>query len=142
MAELSTSGLEDIIGSLEELVKLPDEVVLEMLTAEAEVVAEAQEAEAKAMGVYDTGETAMSVSYGNKLINKGGKKCIYVYPRGTHKSGNKRRTAEVAYVNEYGVKSRKMPAKPFIRTANEKSADAAHDAAARVYDEFLKSKNL
>lgn len=77
-----------------------------------------------------------------KLINKGGKKCIYVYPRGTHKSGNKRRTAEVAFVNEYGVKSRKMPAKPFIRTANEKSADAAHDAAARVYDEFLKSKNL
>lgn len=67
-------------------------------------------------------------------------RAIYVYPKGTRKHGNKRRAAEVAFVNEFGKAG--QPARPFIQTANEKAADAATDAAARVYDSFLKSKNL
>ena len=68
MANLSTSGLEELIGGFDAIAEIPDEVVLEMLVAEAEVIATAQEAEARAMlsGKYSTGETAQSISYNKK----------------------------------------------------------------------------
>ena len=118
------------------------EVVLEMLVAEAEVIAPAQEAEARAMlsGEYSTGETAQSISYDKKLKKTSDGRAIYVYPKGTRRHGNKRRAAEVAFVDEFGKQG--QPARPFIQTANEKAADPATDAAARVYDGFLKSKNF
>ena len=39
MANLSTSGLEELVGGFDAIAELPDEVVLEMLVAEAEVIA-------------------------------------------------------------------------------------------------------
>ena len=142
MANLSTSGLEELVGGFDAIAELPDEVVLEMLVAEAEVIAPAQEAEARAMlsGKYSTGETAQSISYGKKLKKTSDGRAIYVYPKGTRRHGNKRRAAEVAFVDEFGKQG--QPARPFIQTANEKAADTATDAAARVYDGFLKSKNF
>jgi len=71
MANLSTSGLEELLDDLEAIAEIPDETLLEMLTAEAEIIAEAQTAEAKAMGVYDTGKTAQSITYDKKLGNIG-----------------------------------------------------------------------
>ena len=142
MANLSTSGLEELIGGFDAIAEIPDEVVLEMLVAEAEVIAPAQEAEARAMlsGKYSTGETAQSISYDKKLKKTSDGRAIYVYPKGTRRHGNKRRAAEVAFVDEFGKQG--QPARPFIKTANEKAADPATDAAARVYDGFLKSKNF
>lgn len=142
MANLSTSGLEEIIGGFDAIAEIPDEVALEMLVSEAEVVAPAQEAEARAMlsGAYSTGETAQSITYDKKLKKTADGRAIYVYPKGTRKHGNKRRAAEVAFVNEFGKQG--QAARPFIQTANEKAADSATEAAARVYDDFLKSKNL
>ena len=137
MANLSTSGLEELVGGFDAIAELPDEVVLEMLVAEAEVIAPAQEAEARAML---SGETAQSISYDKKLKKTADGRAIYVYPKGTRRHGNKRRAAEVAFVDEFGKHG--QPARPFIQTANEKAADRAIDAAARVYDDFLKSKNF
>ena len=124
MANLSTSGLEELVGGFDAIAEIPDEVVLEMLVAEAEVIAPAQEAEARAMlsGKYSTGETAQSISYDKKLKKTSDGRAIYVF------------------VDEFGKQG--QPARPFIQTANEKAADPATDAAARVYDGFLKSKNF
>lgn len=91
-------------------------------------------------GEYSTGETAQSISYDKKLKKTADGRAIYVYPKGTRRHGNKRRAAEVAFVDEFGKHG--QPARPFIQTANEKAADRATDAAARVYDDFLKSKNF
>lgn len=140
MANLSTSGLEELLDDLEAIAEIPDETLLEMLTAEAEIIAEAQTAEAKAMGVYDTGKTAQSITYDKKLKETSGGKCIYVYPQGSRSDGNKRRVAEVAFVNEFGTGE--QPARPFIKTANEKKGAEAVDAAALILDKFHKSKNL
>lgn len=140
MANVSVSGLDELFDDLSSVMELPDEIALEMLTAEAEVIAEAQAAEAVAMGVFDSGTTAGSITHGKKITQRDGERCIYVYPNGTRRDGNSRRIAEVAHINEYGKHN--QPARPFIKTANEKSGDAAVDAAARVYDDFLKSKNL
>lgn len=141
MANLSTSGLDELFDDLSAIAELPDEIALEMLQAEATVIAEAQATEAIAMGVMDTGTTVRSITYGKKLTVRDGERVLYVYPNGTRKDhGGKRRTAEVAYVNEYGKHN--QPARQFIRTANEKAGDAATEAAAQAYDKYLKSKNL
>lgn len=140
MAELSTSGLDELLSDLGSIAELPDAVVLEMLTAEAGVIAEAQAAEARAMGVLDTGKTAESITFDKKLKTTADGKAIYVYPKGTRSDGNKRRVAEVAFINEFGKDG--QPGRPFIRTANERKGDEAVEAAAKVYDDFLKSKNL
>ena len=144
MANLFTTGLDALISDLEELAKIPDEVILDMLTAEAEVVAEEQKtafSTAYSKG-YSKGITARSVTVSKKLKKTANGKAIYVYPKGTRKDGNKRRAAEVAFVNEYGSAARNIPKRLTIRTANEKAADPALKAAAEVYDKYLKSKNL
>lgn len=141
MANLSTSGLEELVGGFDAIAELPDEVVLEMLVAEAGVIAPAQEAEARAMlsGEYSTGETAQSISYDKKLKKTADGRAIYVYPKGTRRHGNKRRAAGRFRGR---VRKTRTARPPFIQTANEKAADRAIDAAARVYDDFLKSKNF
>lgn len=144
MAELSTNGLDAIISDLEELAKITDEVIPDMLTAEAEIVAEEQKtalSTAHTKG-YSKGITARSVTVGKKLKKTAEGRAIYVYPKGTRKDGNKRRTADVAFINEYGAETRNIPKRLTIRTANEKAADPALKAAAEVYDKYLKSKNL
>ena len=50
------------------------------------------------------------------------------------------RNAEIAFINEYG--KRGVPARNFIRKANEQSAAASTQAAAAVYDKYLQSKEL
>ena len=140
MAEISTSGLEELLSDMEAIAEIPDATILEMLTAEAEVIAPAQAAEARDMGVVDTGTTARSITFGKKLkVTKDGK-AIYVYLQGSRNDGSRRRVSEVAFVNEFGKEG--QPARPFIGTANARKGDEAVQAAARVYDEFLKSKNL
>ncbi len=142
MAKLSTAGLDALMQDMGAVAEIPDATILDMLADEAEIVADAQVAEASAMlsGPYSKGITAGSITYTRKLKKTKDGKAIYVYPKGTRSDGNRRSASEVAYINEYGKPG--QPARPFIRTANEKSADTATDAAARVYDAFLKSKNL
>ena len=140
MAEISTSGLEELLSDMEAIAEIPDATILEMLTAEAEVIAPAQAAEARAMGVVDTGTTARSITFDKKLKETKDGKAIYVYPQGSRSDGSRRRVAEVAFVNEFGKEGQQ--ARPFIGTANARKGDEAVQAAARVYDEFLKSKNL
>ena len=140
MAEISTSGLEELLSDMEAIAEIPDATILEMLSAEAGVIAEAQAAEARAMGVVDKGVTARSITFDKKLkVTKDGK-AIYVYPKGSRSDGSRRRVAEVAFVNEFGNEGH--PARPFINTANARKGDEAVKAAAEVYDKFLKSKNL
>lgn len=142
MAKFSSVGLDELERDMAAVAELPDSVILEMLTAEAEVISAAQIAEARAQlsGPYSTGTTAGSVTFDRKLKKSGSEKAIYIYPKGTRSDGNRRRVAEVAFINEFGKKG--QPARPFIQAANERSADSAAEAAAQVYDKFLKSKNL
>ena len=111
-----------------------------MLEAEARVVEEAQIYYSKTMldGPYSTGQTAASIRRGKMKRNKDGMRQVYITPQGTNDNGE--RNAAVAFINEYG--KRGQPARPFIATANEAAATAAAEAAAEIYDEFLRSKNL
>lgn len=142
MADFSFHGLDELMLDLQQIAELPEDVQDEMLNAQADVVVAAQRAEAEAMGVHAPGSGLVikSIKKGKVKVRKG-VRAIYVTPTGTRKRGNTRvRNAEIAFINEYGKKKQK--ARPFIRTANEKSAESATRAAAEVYDRYLKSKDL
>lgn len=140
MANLRFSGLDELNLSLQEIAEIPDDVAQAMLEAEAEIVEEAQLYYGATMlkGPYSTGQTVSSIRRGKMKRNKDGMRQVYVTPHGTNDKGE--RNAAVAFINEYG--KRGQPARPFIATANEAAADAATEAAAAIYDEWLKSKNL
>ena len=142
MAKVEMDGLGELTLSLKEIADLPDAVIDEMLNAQADIAAAAQQEEATRMlvGPYATGTTAMTVRKGKVKI-KNGQRVIYVTPTGTRKRGKTvTRNAEIAFLNEYGT--RKIPARPFIRTANERTAVEQEKAAMKIYDDYLKSKGL
>lgn len=178
MADFNATGIEGLALSLEEVTELPEDIVLEMLQAEGEVVADAQRKKIRELDLVDSGQMMESITVDKKLrsagrlYDRGGGytglpgmvRYINVYPRGTRKGAGasvqtstrkfkKRRkgatestrvvtNSEVAFENEFGVPSRGIPATQWMRDANEDAADAAVDAAMKVYDKFLKSKDL
>ena len=78
MAELSFSGLDELILSMQEVAEIPDNVQDEMLNAGADVVVRAQQQAAQSMGVQDTGLTISKIKK-TKVKVKSGKRVIYIY---------------------------------------------------------------
>nr|DAL07473.1 MAG TPA: hypothetical protein [Caudoviricetes sp.] len=161
-------GIDDVVQSLQQLAELPDEVIDEMLNARADVIVEAQRAEASKLGMYETktthnntrntsatnilrgqtqsysqGTTAKSIKKGKVKI-KNGQRVLYVTPTGSRKRGKKNpkrtKNSEIAFLNEYGTRT--INARNFIRIANERSADAAVAAEFEVYSRWLESRGL
>ena len=131
-------GIDALMNDIQAVAELPGEVTDEILLAEAAVVERAQRKKAREYGVHRSGVTLESIGPTEPKSSGIGGASIYVYPQGVNADGN--RNAEVAFVNEYG--KRGQPPRPFIKAANEECADEAVEAATRVYDNFLKSKNL
>ena len=71
MANISTSGLDELIGSLEKIAEIPDDTILEMLTAEAEVVAAEQRA---ALSTAYHGSTQRGLPPGASNMGKSSRK--------------------------------------------------------------------
>ena len=165
MAHIQFNGLDGFALSLAEVANLPDDIVAEMLTAEAEVVAEATRKEAQKLGVgydeknnnarntttentlpgqektYSTGLTAKSVAVSKMKRDKKGVRTVSVYFKGKRRRGNQTvSNAEIAFLNEYGTRT--INARNFVWRANQGSSEEALKASAEVYDAFLKSKNL
>lgn len=150
MAKVEFKGIDEIELSFEELANLPDTLIDEMLNARADVVVEAQRAEARKLGTeyrnkgqtknYATGMTANSIRKG-KIKTKDGQRVLYITPVGSRKRGKTvTRNAEIAFLNEFGTKT--IHARHFLRKANEQSADAAVAAEFEVYSRYLKEKGL
>lgn len=138
MADFGVSGLDELMLSLQDLAELPESIQDEMLNAQADVVLQAQRE--TAISIKDTGKTAQSLRKG-KIKSRKGERSISITFSGSRKRGNSTtRNAEIAFVNEFG--KRGVPARNFIRKANEKSTAASTQAAAEVYDKYLKSKGL
>lgn len=138
MARMETSGLDEYVFSFEELSELPDDVVKDMLQAEGEVIKRGQAESAREMlqGPYYKDGIASGIKLGKYKRNRANA-TMYVTFEGTQ-HGN--RLAEIAFVNEFGKHG--QPPRPFIREANERHAEEAVDAAAKVFDKYLTSKGL
>lgn len=144
MAEMSFSGLDDLMLSMQEIAAIPPEVQDEMLQAQAAVVTKAQREKIRAYGIYDGSSSkhvADTIKAGRVKKGKNGSRVIYVTATGTRRRGNTvTRNAEILFVNEYG--KRGQAARPAVRDANESCAEETVQAGLSVYDNWLKSKNL
>jgi HK97 gp10 family phage protein len=139
MASFKVDGMADLSDFFENMASLPNDVIDKMLHAEADVIVKAQRRTAKTMlnGPYATGELSRSVAKGRIKKTKDGKSISIIF-KGSRKRGNTTTSnAEIAFINEFGKRGQNP--RPFIKTANEQSADEALEAASRVYDEFLNS---
>lgn len=150
MAKVEFKGIDEVELSFKELAALPDELIDEMLNARADVIVEAQRAEARKLGKeyrnkgqakdYSTGLTARSIQKG-KVKVKDGQRVLYITPVGSRKRGKTvTRNAEISFENEFGTRT--IQARNFLRKANEQSADAATAAEFEVYSRYLEEKGL
>lgn len=170
MAKFSFSRMDGLLLDMQELAELPVEVLDEMLLAQAGVVASAQREEAKKLGMYrtasnhnntrdqwskakrrrnylpgqrksySTGALARSVKVAKPKEQKG-VRAVSIYFAGTRKRGKTRtKNSEIAFLNEFGTRT--INQRNFVRTANQRTAQEATQAAMDVYDRWLKSKNL
>jgi len=139
-------GLDDLMNSFGNLAELPDAVVDEMLNAQADEVVAAQKRTAGSMltGPYTRRIVQGAVKKNSRIQRTKDGKVLHitfegtVYGPGRPRKGN--RAAEIAFINEFGKIG--QPARPFIETANEESADGAVEKAAAIYDRHLQSIGL
>jgi HK97 gp10 family phage protein len=109
-----------------------------MLKAGADVLVEAQRAEALAMGLNETGSFVKSIK-ATAVKGNDTEKYVDVYPQGRAKHGNDRkgdksnvRNATIGFVAEYGTSSQQ--ARPYMTTANAKAHEKVIDAELEVWE--------
>lgn len=141
MAEFKAVGLDELALSLQEIAEIPEDIQDEMLRVQGNIVAQAQRESAQRYGIQRTGILIRSIKPGKVKLDKHGNRVLYVTPVGSRVGGGKKTTnAEIAFLNEYGT--RKQRARPFMRDANERSAEAATQAAADIYYRWQDSRGL
>ncbi len=144
MARIEVSGLDSLMTDLNALISMPDSVAEGILNAEADVIVADQRSEiaSRWRGPYSMGISAKSVKKGKvKKTNDG--HAVHVYPQGSRKRGKRSvRNAEIAFINEYGARERKIVPRPAIAAANAKAEKPAAEAGEQVFNAYLDSKNL
>lgn len=141
---LTVNGLDALMDSLDELAELPDQVLEDVLNAEADVILPAQREEIARQwkGKYSMGISAKSVKKGEVKKGRDGHS-LAIFPQGTRRRGETTtRNAEIAFINEYGAPKRGIAARPAITTATAKKEQEAVDAGEKVYHAYLDSKGL
>ena len=144
MAGMTVDGLDGLIDDLAALASLPDDVIDDMLNAEADVIVPAQQAEIQQQwsGPYSKDISAKSVKKGKVKKTSDGRS-ISIYPQGSRKRGKtSTRNAEIAFINEYGAPQRGIEARPALGDTVVKKEQEAVEAGEQVYHAYLDSKNL
>lgn len=149
MAKMSVDGLGSLIDDLAALASLPDDVIDDMLNAEADVIVPAQQTEIQQQwsGPYSMDISAKSIKKDKKIsttkyVSITGRH-INIYPQGERRrNGKSIRNAEIAFINEYGAPQRGIAARPALGDAVVKKEQEAVEAGERVYHAYLDSKNL
>jgi len=84
------------------------------------------------------GITAKSIKINQPKTSSSGVQVLSITFEGTRNDGNSvRRTAEVAFVNEFGVPGKHMKARRFISRANEEHADECAEVAADLFAQYV-----
>lgn len=138
MAEFNTVGLEEIEKAFLRMEKAAVTAVPKMLKAGSKVLVEEQKAEAKAMGINDTGGFINSIK-ATTVKGDDTEKYVDVYPQGRAKHGNDKkrdksnvRNATIGFVAEYGTSNQQ--ARPYMTIANAKAHDKVIDAELEVWE--------
>lgn len=133
------TNLDTLMADLEGFGDMTEVMIYDMLIDSGDVVVEAQKRTARTMlkgPMTEEDGVEKSIQRG-KVSNINGGMTLNIVFKGTQ-HGN--RLAEIAFVNEFGKTN--QPARPFIATANEESADEAQAAAEKALDYYLKKNRL
>ena len=144
MATFTCNDIDGFVVSMDEMAKLPERVVKDILQNGADVIKEAHEKALRQTFTPRTGRLMGSPKVFMK--RKGSGWYALIYPEGQHHTYHAKKgsgvstNAEVGFVHEFGGHGNAATA--WMLTANEKSADATAQAEEQVYDEWLNSLNL
>ena len=141
MATLELTGFDDLEDAFRRISEIPFDVTAEALDAMAAVAAEKIRSTGESMGVRDPESDVHILDRIKprkpKKTTEGGYEMISF--TGTRRRGNTTtRNAEIAFVNEYGKKG--QPARPFIGTAMNRSADRIQDQAEKVIGDWIENE--
>lgn len=160
MAKFLARKFDTLELSIQEIVNIPEDVRVEMLSAGAAVAVEAMRQSLARLKLVKTGQLRDSITATRKTDKATGRAYFLVYPKGQRRSdhtvtvSNVRRVKlpkstakkvtnnDVGFVQEFGSPRRNIKPKQWMRTAIEQSSDKIADAEFRVYDDWLKSKDL
>jgi HK97 gp10 family phage protein len=131
MADFNVVGLDEVIQDMMRHEKAAEEAIPKMLKAGAEILVKTQQAEAQSMKIRDTGDLIGSIA-ATPIKKSGMDSYGDVYPQGTGRNGT--RNAEKGFIAEYGTS--KIPARPWMRTANKKCADEVLEKQKEIWDKY------
>lgn len=133
MARFDTSGIDDIIQSMERMNLEVSPVAEEMCMAAVEVIRDAWRESAEEHGFRDTGAMIDSIGFGPAPIRAGA--IIYndVYPQGKDSKGT--RNAEKAFILHYG--SKRIPASYWVDEADARSVEPVNAKTREIWDRFI-----
>lgn len=138
MASFEFSGFDDLDAALHRLGQQPDEVKTQALTAMAKVAAGKIKSQGEALGVRDPESSVHildTIKVNSPKLNDSGGICTITFS-GTRTRGRTRtRTAEIAFVNEYG--KRGQSARPFIGQAMTQNEKAIVDPGAEIIGDWI-----
>lgn len=143
----SFEGINELQLTMQEVAELPDATKDAMLSAGADVFIRVCKNKITELGMVRTGQLLNSIKAFSKRKKRDNELYYLVYPAGTRRkqsrSSKKAATnAEVGFIHEYGLPRKHIPAKQWMRSAVDESADAVVAAEAAVYSQYLKSKGL
>lgn len=135
MAKFNTVGLEDAAKEFLLMTERATKAVPLALEAGAEVLVKAQKEEAQKLNLSGRSKGALVRSIkADKVKGDNIAKYKEIYPHGIDRSHTKKgvRNAEKGFVLEYGRSN--MPARPWMSTANERSASKVMDVMIKAWE--------
>lgn len=146
MAQFKVQGMEGLMLTLQEIENIPEDVQDKMLSAAADAALPILRKSIIDKGIVRTGQLRDSLKVTHKKDKKTNKLQYFVAPAGKRRrEGKEKKTISnttVGFFNEFGAPKKGIPARRWIGSVLEEIADAAAAAENRVYDEWLRSKNL
>lgn len=120
MAQTEIQGLKDVLDLTDNIGRATDQAIESGLIEAGEYMVDQIRAAGSSLGVYRTGSTIRSFKAAKpKKTNAG--YYLEIKPYGKNPGGA--RNAEVAFLNEYGVPSKRMAPRPFMQMARDRGED-------------------
>lgn len=148
MARVKLRGLDAVIGELEKVGELGTDAeaerILNAMSDAAEPVLR-RNAEKDVIGLRGkwTGGTKKSIGRTKMRKRKDGGRAMYLYPQGDRVRGKTKKTvtrnAEIGFLNEYGVPSKKMMARRWVEKTGEQAAEEVEAAVVKEIDRLIGS---
>ena len=135
------SMLERARYSAEDYAAASKETQDEILVKQAAILVPAQERYAASIlneAGMSRGITSKTIKAGVPKTSRHGYRVLSISFEGTRSDGGSvRRTAEVAFLNEFGVPGKHMTGRRFISRANEEKADECAEVAADIFVQYV-----